>query len=350
MTASHNRHRDVARNQILLGDALDRLRDVPDPSIDMVLTSPPYFRLRNYAVSGQLGLEAHVDDWIASLRAVCQEVARVLVPTGTLWLNLGDTYATHPSQGARPKSLVMAPERLALALQRDGWIVRNKIVWAKTNPMPSNARDRLSCTYEVIYVLARQPRYFFDLDAIRVPHRSTAPKLHRLAGTREREAWRGPNGDDASGLAKLKAAGRVGHPLGKNPGDVWHLATSSFRGAHHATFPVTLATRAIQAGCPEARCTACRLPWQRRVIRALGGAATRAALAPTCSCRASIEPGLVLDPFMGSGSTAVAAEQLQRDWLGIELNPDFTALANDRIASSRKRTTDARAGPQRGVA
>ncbi|TQF73358.1 site-specific DNA-methyltransferase [Rhodococcus spelaei] len=337
----------LPRNRVLVGDALEQLRQLPDNSVDMALTSPPYFRLRDYAVDGQIGLEGHVNAWVASLTAVCAEIGRVLVPTGTLWLNLGDTYATDATQGAKPKSLVLAPEQLAIALQADGWILRNKIVWAKTNPMPTSARDRLACTHEVIYALARNPAYHFNLDSIRVPHRSTAAK-HRRAVTRQREVWRGPNGDDASGLAAMKAAGRVGHPLGKNPGDVWHLATSNFRGGHHATFPVTLAARAIAAGCPEARCRRCRLPWTRRLIRALGGVATRATLGPSCDCGSPSEPGLVLDPFIGSGSTAVAAQQLQRDWLGIELNPDFAALAKDRIEAQR--VADPRANPDKAAA
>lgn len=344
----------VPRNSMLVGDALHHLRSLPDASVDTVITSPPYFRLRNYGHADQIGLEANVDDWITNLRQICQEVARALVPTGTLWLNLGDSYSVHNSQGAQRKSLVMAPERLALALQADGFIVRNKIVWSKTNPMPSNAKDRLACTYEVVYVLARSQRYFFDLDAIRVPHRSKATASRGgTAVDRGVEAWRGPNGDDVTGLDKLKAEGRVGHPLGKNPGDVWPLATSGYRSDHHATFPIALPARAIQAGCPVARCTSCRLPWQRRVIRSLGGTAVRSTLAATCSCSAPSEPGLVLDPFMGSGSTAVAAEQLGRDWLGIELNPAFVTIANERITEDRARRrsdTERRTGPRDNAA
>jgi len=339
------------RNRLLVGDALDRLRELPDSSIDMALTSPPYFRLRNYDADGQIGLEPHVDHWVDSLAAVSTEVHRVLVPTGTYWLNLGDTYSTHHNQGASRKSLVMAPERLALQLQRSGWIIRNKIVWAKPNPMPSNILDRLNCTYELIYVLAKQPAYFFDLDAIRQPHRSQPTKPQQIH-PRSKEDWRGPNGDGVKGLDLLKRDGRVGHPLGKNAGDVWWLATSSFRGAHHATFPLSLATRAIQAGCPELRCAACRRPWRRRVIRLLGGTATRTAAGPTCECATASEPGIVLDPFMGSGTTAVAAENLARDWCGIELNPDFAALANQRIEAARlqRQKPEARAGPNRAVA
>lgn len=329
----------LPRNRIVVGDALRQLRGLPDASVDCVITSPPYFRLRDYDADGQLGLERHVDQWVEQLAAISEQVRRVLVPTGTYWLNLGDTYASHPSQGAARKSLLMAPERLALRLQQSGWIIRNKIVWAKPNPVPTSVPDRLNCTYEVIYVLAKQPTYFFDLDAIREPHRSGAMservRMKERSRTTAPETWRGPNGMAATGLHGLKALGRVGHPLGKNPGDVWTIAPGGYRGAHHAIFPLALAERMIAAGCPEARCTRCRLPWKRRVIRALGGTATRAALAPTCDCNAEHEPGLVLDPFMGSGTTAVAAEKLERDWLGIELNPQFAETARGRITAAR---------------
>jgi DNA modification methylase len=214
----------IPRNRIVIGDALNQLRRLPDASVDCVVTSPPYFRLRDYAAAGQLGLESHVDEWVEPLAALTAEVHRVLVPSGTLWLNLGDTYSGHPSQGAGRKSLLMAPERLALRLQQDGWIIRNKIVWAKPNPMPTSIPDRLNTTYEVIYVLVKQSRYFFDLDAIRVPHVSarTADK-NGLPKAVPKESWRGPNSDTVTGLAALKAIGRVGHPLGKNPGDVWTI-------------------------------------------------------------------------------------------------------------------------------
>jgi site-specific DNA-methyltransferase (adenine-specific) len=327
----------VPRNRIIVGDAIDRLRRLPDASVDSVITSPPYFRLRDYAVDGQIGLEASVDLWVDHLLTLSAEIHRVLVPTGTYWLNLGDTYASHPSQGATRKSLLVAPERVAMRLQEAGWVIRNKIIWAKPNPMPISVTDRLACTYEVIYVLAKQPRYFFDLDAIRQPHKSSATGHERPHQKRSgRSSWIGPNGLGDNGLTAIKAEGRVGHPLGKNPGDVWTIATGGYRSAHHAIFPLNLAERMIAAGCPEARCVRCRQPWTRRVIRALGGTATRAALAPTCDCNTTNEPGLVLDPFMGSGTTALAAEQLGRDWFGIELNPHFADAARGRIASARR--------------
>lgn len=328
----------LPRNQILVGDALDRVRELPDASVDCAVTSPPYFRLRNYDHDNQLGLEAHVDDWVAGLQALLTEVRRVLVPTGTIWLNLGDSYSTKPAEGAGRKSLLLGPERLALQLVKDGWLVRNKIVWAKTNTIPTSVADRLATKHEFIYVLARSPTYFFDLDTIREPHVSRPPN-HR-ASTRpasrkpDRPAWLGPNSDGDRGLAALHAVGLLGHPLGKNPGDVWRLAVSGYRGPHFATFPVSLAQRMIQAGCPEQRCSECRTAY-KRPVRRLGAVATRLALRAMCDCDAAGEPGLVLDPFIGSGTTAIAAETLGRDWLGIELNPDYVALATDRIDGER---------------
>lgn len=328
--------RTIPRNQLLLGDASAQLRTLPNSSVDMVLTSPPYFRLRDYHVDGQLGLEATVSDWVSALCGVAHDVARVLVPTGSFWLNVADSYAVHPSQGAARKSLLLGPERLALALVADGWYVRNKIVWQKANPMPSSVRDRLTCTWEALYVLVRQPDYFFDLDAIRQPHISSPSKPKPgIVRRSRREDWRGPSGDDASGLTLMKAKGRVGHPLGKNPGDVWRLSSSGYRGAHHATFPLALAERAIRAGCPEVRCTACYRPWRRPMLRRLGATAVRGTLEPSCPCRAEPKPGLVLDPFLGAGTTAVAAEQLRRDWLGIELSPVFAQLAQERLQQAR---------------
>lgn len=333
----------LPRRQILLGDALDRLRGLPSGSVDCVVTSPPYFRLRDYGVSGQLGLEPHVAAWVEALGAVLAEAQRVLVPTGTLWLNLGDSYSTGPADGAARKSLLAAPERLLLSLLQGGWILRNKIVWAKTNPIPSSVGDRLSTTYEVIYLLTRSSQYYFDLDAIREAHRSTRRPAGRPNDGRQRPparrppgrpAWLGPNSDGDSGLTTLRDLGLAGHPLGKNPGDVWSFSTSRYGGAHFATYPVQIVERMLRAGCPEARCVGCRQPWRRRVRR-LGQTVTRLALAPTCGCDDEREPGLVLDPFMGSGSTAIAAEALGRDWLGIELNPDYIELAIGRIDAAR---------------
>jgi len=321
------------RNQIQLGDALDRVRGLPDQSVDSIVTSPTYYRLRDYLHDGQLGMEDTVHDWVKGLRQLLRECARVLVPTGTVWLNVGDSYSTHTREGAPRKSLLLGPQRLAIALAEDGWIVRNVVLWAKTNTIPSSVRDRLSNKHEVILLLSRQPTYYFDLDSIRDPHTSRAPKPRRPAVRTDttRPAWLGPNSDTDRGLAALHAAGRQGHPLGKNPGDVWHLGVSQFRGAHFATFPEQLARRMILAGTPRMRCGRCRAPWVQRLIRRRPDAAERHPPRPTCGCAAKPEPGLVLDPFMGSGTTAIAAAKLARDWVGVELNPDFVSMAEKRI-------------------
>jgi site-specific DNA-methyltransferase (adenine-specific) len=333
----------LRRNIVLVGDAAARLRQLPTASVDCVVTSPPYFALRNYGMPGQIGLEASVHDWVAQLLPVLHELARVLKPEGVLWLNVGDSYARRQPHGAPPKGLVLAPERLLLALTRRGWIVRNKVVWAKPNPMPASAADRLACSWEPVYCLVRSRSYYFDLDAIRAPHRSRRRRGPSRHGHPPQDParghppeWAGPLAGDQSGLARLKAAGLPGHPLGKNPGDVWTLPTSTFRGGHHATFPEDLVAQPLLATCPQRVCTACGRAWRRnRAVRTLGHLAMVGELRPACTCGAGWRRGLVLDPFIGSGTTAVVAERLGRDWLGIELNPEFAAVAEARVAAAR---------------
>jgi site-specific DNA-methyltransferase (adenine-specific) len=336
------------RNQVLIGDVRTVLPSLPAASVDTVITSPPYFALRNYGVDAQIGLESTVDDWVNELRGVLREVARVLKPTGSMWLNLGDSFSHHTRIGAPPKSLLMGPERLALAMVEDGWIIRSKVVWAKTNPMPTSVRDRLSSTYEVIYFATRAANYFFDLDAIRIPHRSSlagpSARAARRAASATRPKWAGPLAGSNSGLDGLKAIGLNGHPLGKNPGDVWSFPTSNYRGAHHAMFPIDLITRPLLATCPEKVCTNCGVPWQRSPTRRLGHLATVGELAPQCACRAGTRPGLALDPFVGAGTVAVAAERARRHWLGIEINDEYAFLARQRIDAERQQR-DERAPP-----
>jgi site-specific DNA-methyltransferase (adenine-specific) len=328
----------LVRNRIIVGDALVQMRRLPAASVDCVVTSPPYYGLRDYQVAGQLGLEANVDQWVNELRAVVGEVARVLKPTGSLWLNIADSYSRHARQGGLPKSLLLGPERLLLALARDGWIVRNKAVWAKPNPMPSSVGDRLSATWESIYFLVRNSHYFFDLDAIRAPHRSQRSPIKPKPTSGRRPDWAGPLAGSNSGLHRLHELGLPGHPLGKNPGDVWTVATAFSRRGHHATFPEALIDLPTKATCPERVCTRCGRTWTREhVARAIGHLAVVGELRPACDCRAAWHPGVVLDPFIGSGTTAVVAERLGRDWLGIELNPDFVRIAEERIAAARGR-------------
>lgn len=323
----------LPRNVILAGDARQRLRELLAESVDCVITSPPYFRLRDYAAPGQLGRERSVGEWVEELRGVFRQLARVLKPEGSVWLNVGDGYSRHRAWGAPPKGLLAAPERLLLALMADGWRCRNKVIWAKPNPLPQSATDRLSATYEVVYLLVRGRSYYFDLDAIRLGHRSAGAVGVPRPGERGRR-YVGGN----AGLGALKAAGRVGHPKGKNPGDVWELPTACSRGAHFATFPEALITRPLLASCPERICVQCDRPWRRPVrlltVHTAEGARTvrKAGELIRCRCFAPSRPGVVLDPFFGTGTVGAVAARHGRDWLGIELNPAYRRLAARRLA------------------
>lgn len=340
-------HNPVPRNCILIGDVRQRLARLPDASVHCVITSPPYFALRDYGHAAQIGAEADVEAWAEAITAVCADLGRVLRPDGALWLNLGDGYSRHAREGAAKKSLLLGPERVAQRLTSAGWLLRNKIIWAKPNPMPSSVSDRLTTTYEVVYLLTKQPRYFFDLDAIREPAR-TAQHQGRTgrASYPPRAAVPSLGGgitarvDLNQGLAAMKAAGTESHPLGKNPGDVWSIPTASFRGGHFATFPPDLVRRPLLATCPERACARCGLAWQRAPQSTGGRRLALGPLRPVCHCRAEERPGLVLDPFLGSGTVAVVAEQHGRDWLGIELNPGYAALAQARITAARTARTD----------
>jgi site-specific DNA-methyltransferase (adenine-specific) len=317
------------RNAVLIGDALARLRDLPDESIDCVITSPPYFGLRDYGVSGQLGQEASVDEWASHLVAVCGELYRVLAPHGSLWLNLGDAYSSHASFGAPPKSLLLGPERLVRSLVGSGWLLRNKVVWAKANPLPSPSKDRLTNAHEFVYFLTKRPSYYFDLDAIREPLTSVRKPSR---GTRTPQSALGALAGGRDGLVAMQRKGLSGHPLGKNPGDVWRIGSSSYRGAHFATFPPELVRRPLLATCPPQVCTVCGQPWRRSsqpVTFEAGQPQTRPFV--PCTCQAPTRPGLVLDPFFGTGTVAMMARQHQRDWLGIELNPEYLPLASERL-------------------
>jgi len=337
--------RRLPLNKVIVGDSREVLPKLPSESVDCIVTSPPYFRLRDYQEPAQIGLEPHVDDWVHELLLIGRELRRVLKPTGALWLNLGDGYAANTREGAPTKSLLLGPERLSIAFVADGWILRNKIVWAKTNPMPTSARDRLSCTHEVLYFFTRERSYYFDLDAIRIPHKSRPGRVRTLP----RRAWsvppewRGPSSGTNSGLDRLKAQGLSGHPLGKNPGDVWPLATANHRGAHHAVFPEKLVERPLLSTCPEKVCIACGAPWRRHLGRTLGHVAVCGELAATCGCQAPSQAGLVFDPFIGSGTVAAVAARLGRNWLGVELNPEFAGWVNMRLQRTREREPPAKA-------
>lgn len=270
---------------LLLGDALDQLRTLPDGSVDCIVTSPPYFGLRSYGVTGQYGLESTPAEYVAVLRSVFAEARRVLTEDGTLWLNLGDTTVA--------KNLLGIPWWTAFALQDVGWILRNEIIWNKTDCMPESVRDRLSNRHEHLFLFTKGTRYTFDLDPIREPvseDTKRRPVLDWETRKNRGEAMRqGMGGASAAGVQRVAA-----NPLGRNPGDVWSIPTGRYPGAHFAVFPIDLPIRCIKAGCKPG--------------------------------------GTVLDPFSGSGTTGAAARQLGRKYVGVDLNPAYHDLARERFA------------------
>ncbi len=418
-------------NKVIVGDCKDVMQGWPDECIDLVVTSPPYWGLRDYgdetvkvwgsdpecehdfslsappprkrskndivdedskqatykntssaynsvesnfcvkcgAWRGGLGMEPHPQLFIDHLVEIFREVKRVLKPSGTFWLNLGDTYfgggggnygsgksitSKKPhipnflnriktdSAWLQPKQKLMIPARVAIALQHEGWILRSDIIWHKPNHMPSSVKDRLTCSYEHVFLFAKQRRYYFDLDAIRKPHKvaklrfpdrkidykhKDGPELRGLSGSASRQyfqtetatAWN-PLGKNPGDVWETKdekltkhdiAVGRIGnfsytdplhtkeyHPKGKNPGDLWFISTQPFKGAHFAVFPSALIEPIVKAGCPK--------------------------------------KGVVLDPFGGSGTVGKVARKLGRRFIIIEIKPEYADMAWQRIRGRYK--------------
>lgn len=287
-----------------LGDTLETLRGMPDESVNCVVTSPPYYGLRNYGVEGQYGLEATPAQYVETMRAVFAESRRVLAKDGTCWINIDDSYASgsrttydttkqnvgtsgHAAQRAPSevpgKNLLGIPWRLAFALQDDGWFLRNDVIWHKPNAMPESVGDRLTTRYEHLFLLARSERYWFDLDAVR----ESSTTSRRGISKKWQDGY-----DGSAGATSVNRAGWTGST--RNPGDVWSITTRPFPEAHFATFPIELPIRCIKAGCKPG--------------------------------------GTVLDPFSGSGTTGAAARLLGRKYVGIDLNPAYHDLAAKRFA------------------
>jgi DNA modification methylase len=313
------------------GDALNVARQFASGSADCIVTSPPYYGLRDYGIEGQYGLEDSPAEYVENIRLLFAELRRVLADDGTCWINLGDSYysgrgnpgpnAADKKQAARrgwvrpvdrpgqewakPKNLLGIPWRVAFALQDDGWILRNAVIWHKPNAMPESVTDRLSRRYEHVFLFSKSQRYWFDLNPIReacATQRESA--LNWARSTKEadipgqlRRHHREDRTPYAPGMNKqnLKAAtGRqhklsANHPGARNPGDVWSMPTQPFAEAHFAVYPPALPTRCILAGCKPG--------------------------------------GTVLDPFSGSGTTGYAAQQLSRKYVGIDLSRDYLDLS-----------------------
>lgn len=254
------------------GDATATLAEMGAGSVDCIVTSPPYFGLRDYGVDGQMGAESTPAEYVAGMVALFREARRVLADDGTLWLNIGDSYGPG-------KNLLGIPWRVAFALQDDGWILRNDIIWHKPNAMPESVTDRLSTRHEHLFMLTKGPRYWFDLDPIRVEIEH--PGVKRSIGAFQKVG----DGHNPAHRGLLSD----GHPLGKNPGDVWAIPTTPFPGAHFATMPRALAERCVLAGCKPG--------------------------------------GTVLDPFSGSGTAGTAATKHGRSYVGVDLNADYLDLS-----------------------
>ena len=300
--------------RILTGDCRDALRTLPDESVHCVVTSPPYWGLRDYGVDGQLGMEPTLGEHIETMVAVFREVRRVMRPDATLWLNYGDCYATSPNGRSaaetkaagnddrtfrdkpfstvggvfKPKDLLMIPARLAIALQDDGWWVRSEIVWVKLNPMPESVRDRPTCAHEKVFLLTRSARYFYDADAVRIPSGDTLRiKNHSFRNrstqyfnqdrnqpnSQKTDKQRGHSRRHAGFNDRWDAMSRDEQQSnGANLRNVWNIATHAFSEAHFATFPPALVEPCIKAGTSEKSCcTECGAPWLRERDRDSGG-------------------------------------------------------------------------------
>jgi site-specific DNA-methyltransferase (cytosine-N4-specific) len=272
-----------------LGDALAVARELEDGAADCIVTSPPYYNLRDYDVPGQYGLEDTAAEYLAKLRNLFGELRRVLADDGTCWLNLADSYYSRlRGDKTQWKNLIGIPWRTAFGLQDDGWILRNAIIWHKPNTMPESVTDRLASRYEHVFLFVKSRQYWFDLDPIREPHSPIS--INRS----QRSARQPYSADGKSGLAKVPGAGvyaaisagsRQINAAGANPGDVWSIPTQPFPGAHIAVMPPQLALRVVQAGCKPG--------------------------------------GVVLDPFSGSGTTGAAAQRTGRRYIGIDINRDY---------------------------
>lgn len=337
----------INKATILVGDAVTRLRDIQCESVRTCVTSPPYWGLRDYGNDGQLGLEATPNEFVESLCQVFDEVWRVLADDGTLWVNLGDSYAgsslsrasnngragygnpregtvSRMGNGLKHKDLVGIPWRFAFAMQDRGWYLRQDIIWAKPNPMPESVTDRCTKSHEYVFLLTKNPRYYFDGDAIREPLAESS--LARLAQDIENQtgSTRAHGGTKTDGTMKATARmvkksdvtrggfgrdgtpGRSDHqgptggeemvPEGRNKRSVWNVGVASFKDAHFAVYPPELITPCILAG--------------------------------------SAEGDTVLDPFSGSGTTGEVALKFGRNYVGCELNPDYARLSEKRITDA----------------
>lgn len=392
------------RYELICDDTIRAMKRMPAASVHCIVSSSPYWGLRDYGVDGQHGLEPTPESYVANQVQVFREARRVLRGDGTLWLNLGDSYQSAKGQsggfdpkqparrhGLRPndvacpglkaKDLVGIPWRVAFALQADGWYLRDCIIWHKPNPMPGSMKDRTCTSHEYIFLFAKSPRYYFDQIAI---SEKSVMKSRTVRSTPYKAADQQSMG--AAVNRHMEANGGREYPERRNPRSVWTISSRSYKEAHFATFPIALPTRCIKAGTSEAGCCPlCGTPWHRvtRKIRVPTRPGTNSKVPAgwqtgcgshdgivgrykadsqttvdgrrpnvvgnrdpqrhvtrvetlgrkqTCDCPDSDPvPCVVLDPYNGAASTGCAALHLGRDYLGIELNPEYVRLSKQRL-------------------
>lgn len=378
-------------NKIYQGNALEVLKTFPDNPIDCCVTSPPYWGLRDYGVKGQLGLEKTPEEFVQKLATIFDEVKRVLKPTGTLWLNLGDSYvgggfgaSNYPatnhkwkqktnggtltkglgkdrnySEEYKPKDLVGIPWLVAFELRRRGWYLRQDIIWSKPNPMPESVTDRCTKAHEYIFLLSKSNKYFFDSEAIKTEMECSEHDKRSRQGRKRfpTELINGIRGNTPDKVYEWA-----------NKRSVWSVTTQSFSEAHFATFPENLISDCIKAGTSsEGCCAQCGKPYER-VIEKSGGSTGKGSWTkhehdsemgmsapntteakqlmrngtykvktlgwqPTCKCKmgGGISASVVLDPFMGAGTTALISKKFGRNYIGIELNPKYISMSEKRL-------------------
>jgi DNA modification methylase len=378
-------------NKIEFGDCREIMKRWIDEGVKIqtCITSPPYYGLRDYGVDGQVGLEKSVDDYVNNMVEVFNHVKELLTDDGTLWLNLGDTYSDtrwssgggqimnknkdehrslqhEKNTGLPSKNLIGIPWKVAFALQADGWILRQDIIWQKPNPMPESVRDRCTKSHEYIFLLSKSPQYYFDHVAIKEPSvnpESYKGRRKRSSMTEQSEIIMDKFGATRSGFKNIEE-GKT-YPT-RNKRDVWKVNVKPYKGAHFATYPTALIEPCILAGTSEkGHCPVCNARWKRmeidtgerhdvevytgkavkdyetakvqnpsdtkrRVLESMSKI-YKYEWIPTCECKLEPVPDIVFDPFMGSGTTAQVALQHGRQYLGCELNKEYEKLQQERI-------------------
>ena len=385
-------YKTLENNKIHVGDALEVLKTFPDNQIDMCITSPPYWGLRDYGVDGQLGLEPNFNDYINRLCTIFDEVKRCLKDSGTCWVNIGDGYASgagslntnkgdsfhggnkkHRTQtgikakNLPPKSLIGIPFRFALEMINRGWILRNTIIWYKPNCMPSSVKDRFTVDFEYLFFFSKNKKYYFEQQFEPVKQESIDRINQNSFESQEGGAKDyGKNGVNPNRSMRKTLENFKKNFTGKrNKRTVWKITTKPYKGAHFAVFPPELIETPIKAGCPEFICNECGKPRiklykktgfsnegnevinrskainlkegspQERIRKLNGKSYKKVEFLSDelsdCGCNAGFHQGIVLDPFIGSGTTAAVAKSLGRNYIGIELNPDYLDLIKNRV-------------------